>query len=544
MRKILCLTTINNTVALKDAVDKIWEEFGKIVMIKKIYFDDYEDPDVSLKPIEDEINSSEIILVDIRGDVRIARELPKMLDGKNKTIIVLVAGGQHIFALTKMGKFRGEMIFKPGKEKEFDVNSYIKAKKFSELTKKLGRILPFGRLKDMRKWVLAQEYYTEGDAENLKNLILFLLKSYAGFEKIKKVPPPKPQPSFGLYVPNNGFYDNFEDFKRKIRYKEKKPTIGLLLYGGMHFSDTKPIADALYDHLKNDVNVIPIFSKVEYNIEAINKYLKNIDLLLNLQYFRIHGGPYGGAPEPTYEFLKDVDAPVIIGLRSYDTEIENWSKSKQGINPLEVVLGVTLPELDGSIEPIFVAGLESVKDPKLGTVKQIRVLEDRIEKLSERIKKWLVLRSKPNNKKRLAIITYNYPPGEGNLANAGYLDVFKSLGIFLKNLKKCRYAVDIPGNIKDLFLKNGLVNSPEYLQKSGMKVHVNEYLSWFKSLPKTVQEVVIKHWGKPPGNIMVDRDHILIPGIILGNIFLGIQPARGVHEDPDKAYHDKDFHRQ
>ena len=28
---------------------------------------------------------------------------------------------------------------------------------------------------------------------------------------------------------------------------------------------------------------------------------------------------------------------------------------------------------------------------------------------------------------------------------------------------------------------------------------------------------------------------------MLGNIFLGIQPARGVHEDPDKAYHDKEL---
>ena len=541
MKKILCLTTINNTVALKEAVEKIWDKYGKILKIKKIYFDDYEDPDVSLKPIKDEINSSDIILVDIRGDVRIARELPIMLKGKNKTIVVLVAGGQHIFALTKMGKFRGEMIFKPGKEKEFDVNSYIKAKKFSELTKKLGRVLPFGRLKDMRNWVLAQEYYTEGDAENLKNLILFLLKNYAGVKRIKKVPKPKSQLSFGLYAPKEGFYKNFEEFKRKIRYNEKQPTIGLLLYGGMHFNDTKPIADALYDYLKNDINIIPIFSKVEYNIEAINKYLKNIDLLLNLQYFRIHGGPYGGTPEPTYEFLQDVDVPVIIGLRAYDTDIEKWSESKQGINPLEIVLGVTLPELDGSIEPIFVAGLESVKDPKLGKVKQIRVLDDRIEKLGERIKKWLVLRSKPNSEKHLAIITYNYPPGEGNLANAGYLDVFKSLGIFLKNLKKSRYVVDIPGDIKELFLKNGMVNSPDYLQKSGMKVHISEYLSWFKSLSKTVQDVIIKHWGKPPGNIMVDRDYILIPGIILGNIFLGIQPSRGVHEDPDKAYHDKDL---
>jgi len=50
--------------------------------------------------------------VDIRGDIRVGRELPKMLENKDKTVVVLVAGSQHIFALTKMGKFRGERIFK------------------------------------------------------------------------------------------------------------------------------------------------------------------------------------------------------------------------------------------------------------------------------------------------------------------------------------------------------------------------------------------------------------------------------------------------
>jgi len=465
MKKILALTTINNTVALKGAVEKIRSEHGNIVEIKKIYFDDYENPDISLEPIEAEINSSDIILVDIRGDIRVGRELRGMLKGKERTIVVLIAGSQHIFALTKMGKFKGEMIFKPGKEKEFDVHTYIKAKKFSELTKKLGKIIPFGMLKDMRNWVLAQEYYAEGDVENLKNLILFLLKNYAEIRKIKKVPSPKKQISYGLYAPGEGIFEDLTEYKTKIRHQRKKPTVGALLYGGMHFNDTKPIADALYKYLKNDVNLIFVFSKVEHNIEAINKYLGNIELFLNLQYFRIHGGPYGGEPEPTYKFFEELDVPHIIGLRAYETEIEKWKEGKQGLNPLEVVLGVILPELDGGIEPIFVAGLESFDDPVSGKVKQMRVLQDRIEKLSERIKNWLSLRSKPNSEKRIAIITYNYPPGEDNLASAGYLDVFESMKIFLEKLKERGYNVVLPDiSFKDLFLSSGIVNSPNYIQ--------------------------------------------------------------------------------
>jgi len=542
MKKILALTTINNTVTLKEAIEKIKEEHGNIVEIRKIYFDDYENPDVSLEPIEKEIDSSDIILVDIRGDIRVGRELPKMLEGKDKTVVVLVAGNPHIFALTKMGKFRGEKIFKPEREKEFNVHTYIKAKKFSELTKKLGRFIPAGMLKDMRNWVLAQEYYAEGDAENLKNLILFLLKNYAGVREIKKVPPPKPHPPYGLYIPKLGICEDLEDYKKKMRFDASKPTVGVLLYGHMHFDDTKPIADALYEYLKNDVNFIFVFSKVEYNIEAINKYLKGVDLFLNCQYFRIHGGPYGGEPEPTYDFLQKADVPLLTGLRAYETEIEKWKESKQGINPLEIVLGITLPELDGAIEPVFVAGLQSFNDPVLGKVKQMKILEDRIEKLGNRIKNWLSLRRKPNSEKRIAIITYNYPPGEENLASAGYLDVFESMKIFLEKLKERGYNVHLPkGSLKDLFLSSGVINSPNYIRKTGIGIPTDKYISWFKTLPRAVQKEVIEHWGEPPGDIMVDKDCILIPGVILGNIFLGVQPSRGVHEDPDKAYHDKDL---
>ena len=542
MKKILLLTTINSTVLLKEVFEEIRKEYGNIVAIKKIYFNDYEPPDVSLEPVRKEIYSSDIILIDIRGDIRVGRELPDMVKNVEKTIVVLVGGGQHIFALTKMGKFKGEMIFKSGREKEFNIYTYIKTKKFSQLTKVLGKILPLGILKDMRNWILAQEYYAEGSAENLKNLLLFLLKNYAGVKGIKKIPLPIPGPPYGIYIPREDVIEDIEEYKSRIKYSERKPTVGVLLYGGMHFHETKLIADALYNCLKNDINFIFVFSSVENNIKAINKYLRKIDLFLNLQYFRIHGGPYGGEPEPTYQFLKEIDVLVIIGLRSYETEIEKWKESKQGINPLEIILGVTLPELDGGIEPIFVAGLKSIDDQILGKTKQLCVLEDRINKLSERIKGWIALKNKPNNGKRIAVVTYNYPPGEDNLASAGYLDVFGSLKIFLEKLKEMGYYVEIPNlSLKDLFLSYGVVNNPSYVKKTGLKVSCDKYSLWFESLPVSVQNEVKKHWGEPPGNIMVDGKDILIPGVILGNIFLGIQPTRGVHEDIDKAYHDKDL---
>jgi cobaltochelatase CobN len=542
MKRILALTTIGNTAPLKEAVEEIKRGYGDILEVTKVYLHEYEYPDVSLEPIEKAIDEADIILVDIRGDVRIARELPRMLEGKDKTVVVLVAGGQHIWAWTKMGKFRGDKIFKPGKEKEFNVHTYMKTKRFSDLAKKLGYILPFGMLRDMRNWILAQQYYSEGDPENLKNLLLFLLKHYGGVREIKKVPSPKQGLPYGLYIPKFGMCEDLLEYKRRMRFDPEKPTVGVLLYSGMHFEDTKPIADALHDKFGKDLNFIFVFSQVQYNIEALKKYLGNIDLFLNCQYFRIHGGPYGGEPEPTYELLQKWDVPALIGLRTYELDIEKWKESKEGLDPLHIILGVTLPELDGCIEPILVAILKKEDDLALGKVKYMITLDDRITKLGERIKNWIALRKKPNSEKKIAIITYNYPPGEENLASAGYLDVFESLKGFLGKLKERGYKVEVPeGSLKELFLSSGIVNSPDYIRKSGIRIPADEYVRWFKSLPESAQKDVIKHWGEPPGDIMVDGGDILVPGMILGNVFLGIQPSRGVHEDPDKAYHDKDL---
>jgi len=541
MKKILALTTIGNTVALKEAVERIKEKYGNILEVTKIYLQEYESQDVSLEPIEKAVDEADIILVDIRGDVRISRELPKFLEGKNKTVVVLVAGSQHLWKLTKMGKFVGEKIFK-GKEREFNIHSYRKTKKFSSILEKVASVLSFGMLKDMRNWILAQQYYLQGDAENLKNLLLFLLKHYAGVKDIKNVPPPSKKPPYGLYVPKVGICEDLAEYKKLIKFDSKNPTVGVLLYGGMHFEDTKPIADALYEKFLDDLNFIFVFSNVEYNLEAIKKYFNNIDLFLNCQYFRVHGGPYGGEPEPTYEFLQKLDVPVLIGLRTYDLDIDKWEKSNEGLDALHTVIGVTLPELDGCIEPNLVSLLKKEEDITLGKIKSVVVLEDRITKLAQRIKNWINLRRKQNCKKKIAIITYNYPPGEENLASAGYLDVFESLKIFLEKLSEKGYKTEIPKvSLKEVFLSSGVVNSPNYIKKSGIKISVEKYKTWFSLLPESVQKEVIKYWGEAPGNIMVEGDYILIPGIILGNIFLGIQPSRGVHEDPDKAYHDKDL---
>jgi len=284
-------------------------------------------------------------------------------------------------------------------------------------------------------------------------------------------------------------------------------------------------------------------------LEAISKYFFSgdtpaIDLMINMQYFRLHGGPYGGIPEPTYNLLQRLNVPVIIGFHLYSTEIEEWRKSTK-VNPLEVVLGTVLPELDGCIEPLMVSGLVPLgrNESISAEVKECRAIPERVAKLADRALRWISLREKGNEDKKLALVLYDYPPGEANIGSAGYLDSLASLEIFLRKLAANGYKVEMPpGKLLDLLLSHGVVNSPRFRDSyPEISVDAEKYSEWSSELPQEVQQELQQHWGPPPGEIMVEGNRILIPGIILGNIFVGLQPSRGVHEDPQKAYHDKDL---
>jgi len=546
MVKFLLLSTIDNTRELRDAVSELKAGHGDILSLRKVYLNDLEKGQIPLDEIEEEVRTSHIILVDIRGQSGMSDSLQELLPQTKATIVVLIGGSSQIFALTRMGSFKGRDIFKG--DRQMDVDSFIKTKRFSELTKKIGSVLPFGKLKDMRNWIIAQQYYANYGKENLKGLLLFMAREYGGV-RINNIPPPRKMLDFGIWWPDKDFFSELVEFQREIKWDRTKPTIGVFIYSDMHLEDCAPAVREFITTIGGRANIIPVFSKVEYNLEAISKHFFSgdtpaIDLMINMQYFRLHGGPYGGTPEPTYNLLQRLNVPVIMGFHLYTTEIEEWRGSTK-VNPLEVVLGTVLPELDGCIEPLMVSGLVPLgRDESIGAeVKECQAIPERVANLADRALNWVNLRQKSNKDKKIALVLYDYPPGEANIGTAGYLDSLASLEIFLQKLAADGYRVEMPsGKLLDALITRGVVNSPRFKSSSPeVAVSRERYIEWCSELPREVQQELEQHWGLPPGEIMVEGSRLLIPGIILGNIFVGLQPSRGVHEDPQKAYHDKDL---
>lgn len=74
-----------------------------------------------------------------------------------------------------------------------------------------------------------------------------------------------------------------------------------------------------------------------------------------------------------------------------------------------------------------------------------RLVQNRLNRLTQRIKRWTTLRSKDASERRVAVVLYGYPPGIGATGTAALLNVPKSLHQLLTRLKAEGYDVgEIP----------------------------------------------------------------------------------------------------
>ena len=69
-------------------------------------------------------------------------------------------------------------------------------------------------------------------------------------------------------------------------------------------------------------------------------------------------------------------------------------------------------------------------------------------------------------------------------------------------------------------------SAQELMQRAVDSVSPEQHYSWFRELPEEVRDKMTESWGEPPGEVFCYGNKLLIPGIINGNIFIGLQPPR------------------
>ena len=74
-----------------------------------------------------------------------------------------------------------------------------------------------------------------------------------------------------------------------------------------------------------------------------------------------------------------------------------------------------------------------------------------------------------------------------------------------------------------------------------MRLPVEDYLRFFERLPEGVRTTIGQRWGAPRDDPHVTHGAFGLALLPLGNVVVGIQPARGYNVDPSASYHDPDL---
>ncbi|MCW4006368.1 MAG: cobaltochelatase subunit CobN [Candidatus Bathyarchaeota archaeon] len=403
-------------------------------------------------------------------------------------------------------------------------------------------------------------YLMYGGKKNLANLLLYLANRFTGTTYPVDASQ-RPQWE-GLYHPDFDYYPTLEQYE-KTKLAPNKPTICLWFNQNHLLGGNTDFIDGLIREVERQgANVLPLFFKgvkdealgtkgLEWLVEnyCVKDGKSIVDVVINVLSFSL---PMSVSdPKASTVFLNKLGVPIIKAILTCNT-VEEWQKSAQGLNPVDIGRSVALPEFDGDLITVPAAAMDFREtDPLTGAkIIKFKPLPERIQKLVRLSLNWAKLRHTPNKDKRVAIIFHNYPPRNDTIGKAFGLDTPASVLNLLRGLKTAGYTVEsIPESSQDLIetVLSGLTNdcrwssSQELNQKALDKIPLRQYMNWFNELPADAQAKMQKDWGNPPGKLLSLNGNLLIAGLINGNIFVGMQPPRGFTEDPASIYHSPDL---
>ena len=400
-----------------------------------------------------------------------------------------------------------------------------------------------------------QEYFKNPSVTNIQNMIYRLAHynfdtgiPYKTVEKMLQT---------GIYHTDaTVLFTDYEAYlkwyQNRAHYVEHNPWIGMMLFTSNLEEGQVEAINAIIKALENEgFNVLPCFGSehrilTSFLTDDRGKSRVDLVLALSLKF-------YSALNLKMQRALNDLKTPIFNIINLHAITIDEWRVDPVGIPGMDIVWSVANPEISGMVEPTLLTGKVNLKAKGSGKGLFIQEpIQENLSLLLPRLKKWIELKRRPQKNKRIAILYYNNSRGKQNVG-ATYLNVFASLELILDRMKNEGYQFDVDERmdrdaVKELVLKYGrnigswapgeldrLLN-----EKKAVLIPVTTYKKWFDRLPEDFRKNVIRQWGPVESSIiMMKNNQLIIPVIILGNVLIMPEPARGRGDDPMKLYHDK-----
>ena len=397
-----------------------------------------------------------------------------------------------------------------------------------------------------------EAYRSNLTPNNCRAIALWLMKEE--FHANVQIPPPEELPETGLLHPDRKeWFKNMDEFRKwsqeKGRWKDGGTVACTFHSPNFTRQEQKLLKEISRSIEEQGLNFIVVFgSEVPILKMLSNNGKPLVDIILAFSFkFK------AGLGKELHAALAECGVPVINALSLYRQTTEQWRTSSRGMNDFAVAFGFIAPEASGLIEPTLLYGTVEAKQENGSVLRTPELMHGNLAQLSSRIAKWVALRHKPNNEKKVAIFVYNGAGGKQSIAASG-LNVPESLHVILSVLQKHGYQLDteVPSSneLTKLLLK-GARNAGSWapgevqaLAESGLAalLPVAEYAKWFDELPQPLRESVVAAWG-PPSNASIMRhgENLVLPMLRLGNLVVLPEPMRGWLDDPHKLLHSKEL---
>ena len=454
------------------------------------------------------------------------------------------------FTMKNLGQSKSVVADFMKKKKQEDGSSFEEGMlKLLRTLPKVLKFLPSDKAKDARTFMMSFQYWLGGSPENLESLLMMVGQDYVPpiVENMKgkdKVVAEEP-----VLLPDKAIWHPvapsivFENSRTYFEWYNKEfcpdagidpataPTIGIILQKShINTKDDTHYVSLISELESRGARVVSIYSGgldfsgpvEEYFYDENGKPI--VDTVINLTGFALVGGPASQDHDKASKVLKNLNVPYMCAVPLVFQSFEEWQSSELGLHPIQVALQVSLPEIDGAIEPIIYAGRE-------GATGRSVPLADRVNLLADRALKWSNLRNKPAQDKKIAITIFSFPPDKGNVGTAAYLDVFDSIKAVLEQLKKDGYDVGDAPMDKEAIMES-VLNDPE-AKISSPELNVAYRMStdeYYELTPYATD--LEENWGPAPGNLNSDGKNLVVYGKQFGNVFIGVQPSFGYEGDP------------
>ena len=449
------------------------------------------------------------------------------------------------FSMTNLGQSKSVISDFMKKKKKDNQSSFEEGMlKLLRTLPKVLKYLPSDKAKDARTFMMSFQYWLGGSPENIESMILNLANEFVVDETSKiaeeDISEPDLIPDKGIWHPmaEQVFATPEEYFKW---YDEvhaplagidpaTAPTVGVILQKSHINTRDDCHYVALISELEaRGARVVNIYSGgLDFSGPVDEYFYLNgqcmVDSVINLTGFALVGGPASQDHPKAIATLEKLNRPYLCSVPLVFQSFEEWQASELGLHPVQVALQVSLPEIDGAIEPIIFAGRE-------GATGRSVPLSDRVNLLADRSLKWAELRRKENKDKKLAITVFSFPPDKGNVGTAAYLDVFNSICAVAKELKRQGYDVGAFPTSTEELIKQILNDEEAAFDSPDMNVEYRMSVPEYEELTPYAKDLE-ENWGPAPGHLNSDGQNLLVFGKKFGNVFVGVQPTFGYEGDP------------